>query len=396
MTRLKTSCISKVDNRGYAVNAKQSRIDLGIISDSNSFRKLSNDTPDLFKVAVQLNSDGNSLGLVKEQIFVGSGETWRNPNLADPLSHLPSFIKSSTTWIDKSIFKEVLLTTIKDQLMIPYLFPDCNRQPQLTQLSSLQSDNLGNIDVEVDTFLEKSVSNFDLILIRHSLEHSKNALKLLWNLKSLLAPNGKMVIEVPLFEITNDMCFLEQFWEEHVHYFTLNSLGSLVRLVGLNTLSTEVYSTENEPVIMMVLNQSATDILPIIPQQFDLNTKSFTFSDIQDECARMQSFLTGMALENKLIFFGANHKTFNLIDLFVTSPQKVEIFDGDERKIGRYGSKYNILIRPLSDLSSYKHDTIFTTLNTNKIKFLQSNSALPYSLTKRLMNIYQFVSTDFK
>ena len=77
-------------------------------------------------------------------------------------------------------------------------------------------------------FLKKQkLKNLDMICSRHVFEHLYDLNEVLETAHSMLKKNGKLMIEVPI----HDMYFENYdytFWEEHVNYFTKNSLFNLL------------------------------------------------------------------------------------------------------------------------------------------------------------------------
>ncbi len=72
----------------------------------------------------------------------------------------------------------------------------------------------------------------DIVVMRHIIEHAQDAAKLISSLRGLIADNGYLVMELPdsdkIFKAGNH-AFI---WEEHISYFTEESLGTLGQSVG--------------------------------------------------------------------------------------------------------------------------------------------------------------------
>jgi len=114
----------------------------------------------------------------------------------------------------------------------------------------LNSDFVGFINESLkmeahSTDLNKIEFNqqFDLIISIATLDHTPNPLETLTTMKSLLAPEGKIYLEVPnLHEALNSFLpedsqekFREFFWHRaHFFYFSEESITSLFRKIGLN------------------------------------------------------------------------------------------------------------------------------------------------------------------
>ena len=82
------------------------------------------------------------------------------------------------------------------------------------------------------TKIRKKYGPANMLLMRHIIEHTDNAADLLRNLKSLITADGYIVLELPdsaqIFKNANH-AFI---WEEHISYFTEQSLTKLAAAAG--------------------------------------------------------------------------------------------------------------------------------------------------------------------
>ena len=77
-------------------------------------------------------------------------------------------------------------------------------------------------------FLEKKkLRNYDLIYARQVFEHLHDLNQILKAVHSMLKKNGKFMMEVPFHDMYIEN-YDYSFWEEHVNYFTKNSLFNLL------------------------------------------------------------------------------------------------------------------------------------------------------------------------
>jgi len=106
----------------------------------------------------------------------------------------------------------------------------------------------------LDVDLTKNLPEFkvDVIVMFHVLEHLPNPIILLENLKKMMKPHGKLVIEVPnlndlQLELENE--YREWYWQlAHISYFTPKILKKLLRMVGfqhIRIFGVQRYSVEN-------------------------------------------------------------------------------------------------------------------------------------------------------
>lgn len=86
---------------------------------------------------------------------------------------------------------------------------------------------------------------YDLVIIKHALEHTVDPVKAISNAMQLLTPGGKLVIEVPN-NSSLGLSFSGRAWfhldvPRHLNFFTKYSLHKICEHVGLKILSTEFY-----------------------------------------------------------------------------------------------------------------------------------------------------------
>ena len=81
--------------------------------------------------------------------------------------------------------------------------------------------------------LEKKYGIMDFIIVRHILEHAHKPINFLSSIRNLVRDGGYLIIEVPdnkKMLDNKDYCYL---WEEHIGYFTKDTIVRLLEMVGL-------------------------------------------------------------------------------------------------------------------------------------------------------------------
>ena len=90
----------------------------------------------------------------------------------------------------------------------------------------------------------------DLLIARHIVEHAHNAGQFISELKSIIAPNGYLIIEVPDSEKLLKWGNHGFIWEEHISYFTEHSLHMLASQVGAKLIWSQKYPYPYEDSLM--------------------------------------------------------------------------------------------------------------------------------------------------
>ncbi len=107
---------------------------------------------------------------------------------------------------------------------------------------------------------------FDLVIARQVLEHIADLDNFLKGIRKVLKNNGNVLLEIPDASIHVD--YLDySFWEEHVNYFTLNTVTHLLAKHGFRILHSE--SVKFSGLALIVLAEKSS--LPLKPSDPALN-----------------------------------------------------------------------------------------------------------------------------
>ncbi len=95
-------------------------------------------------------------------------------------------------------------------------------------------------------------NKFDIVVLFHTLEHIIDLITLLKNIKKLLKPKGKILIEVPNsddFHLKLNKFYKEFYWERaHIHYFNPKILENIIHKSGFKNIrivGVQRYGIEN-------------------------------------------------------------------------------------------------------------------------------------------------------
>jgi len=115
---------------------------------------------------------------------------------------------------------------------------------------------------------------FDVVIMKHSLEHMHNPLQILKEYHRILKPDGTLIIEVPNIKSTEAKIFREQ-WKEldiprHLYHFSPYTLASLLNKA--NFLPTEIFlgSMFLDPIFRTIIYSAPPGTISYILYMFAL------------------------------------------------------------------------------------------------------------------------------
>jgi len=152
-------------------------------------------------------------------------------------------------------------------------------------------------------------------------------------------------------------------WEEHIHYFTADSLGQTLRRLGWRVVKLSREIVEEEAVLIAIVQPPLVSSSVVTQERSrDTYVESHRFGANFGECRDRVLALLRAAQQagNSLYLLGANHTASNFIDLF----GKADLFDGclddSSDKQGKYISSLNVPIVALDSLR-FEGDTFIVS-----------------------------------
>jgi len=80
-------------------------------------------------------------------------------------------------------------------------------------------------------------SSIELVVMRHLIEHLPNPLEALESCRKIIKPNGMLLIETPNIEHTLRRHVIGNFYHQHLHYFSRESLSLILRRAGFDVVA---------------------------------------------------------------------------------------------------------------------------------------------------------------
>jgi SAM-dependent methyltransferase len=233
----------------------------------------------------------------------------------------------------------------------------CNDAMFLDQLSSVGYRNLRGIEPSSDAhalavakgfdvvqeFLSPALSaslierrgKFDLFISRQNLEHISDLKGVIASIDILLKPNGFVLIELPNYDC-NLRCQDYSLWEEHVNYFTMDTLRYLLSLSNIEIIHHEILLFSGEGIF--VIGQKTESVTPYLDYLPKLRKQNI------DYAAYWPVFRLKIAeylqlqrqVGKKLAVYGAGARAFCLINFAGLVSYIDVILDDQPEKQGKF------------------------------------------------------------
>lgn len=201
------------------------------------------------------------------------------------------------------------------------------------------------LEPELVNKIIKKHGKFDVVIVRHVLEHTHNTGKFIEALKSLIKPDGYIIFEVPDCAHGFDNLSYTTLWEEHTFYFTPNTFRNFPSYFNLEIIEFILYPYpyENSLVNIVKTGNKNRDSQQFLEREKE-RIKNFSekFREKKNSIHRFFSLYR----ENlgKIAFLGAGHHACSFINFMNLSNHIEFIVDDNPNRQGFYmpGSKLPI------------------------------------------------------
>ncbi len=195
---------------------------------------------------------------------------------------------------------------------------------------------------------------FDVVFVRHLLEHAHNLKQFISAIKGLTTLGGYIVFEVPdcttMFAVL-DYSFL---WEEHVAYFTPDTLTRTLRLHGLPPELAITYPYPLENSLVAIARHSNEHAEPPIADSglasSEVETVARYAAVFPAVRRRWQETLMKLRGDGPIALLGAGHLAVTWINLLGVEPLIDYVCDDAADKVSRYIPGTQLQISPSSVL----------------------------------------------
>jgi hypothetical protein len=219
---------------------------------------------------------------------------------------------------------------------------------------------------EIIRKMQQKYGTAHILLMRHVIEHTDNAVELLKSIKGLLAPNGYLVLELPdstqIFENANH-AFI---WEEHISYYTEQSLTALATTIGAEIAWFKRYRYPYEDSLVVALRFSSTSTLSSRhhPSRSTEETLKKFSDDLEITKQQWRQTLLRYKMQGeKIAIFGAGHLAVKFINFLHLSDLIDCVIDDNPNKAGMKMPGSLLPILPSAELMNNKIRVCISTLS---------------------------------
>lgn len=190
-------------------------------------------------------------------------------------------------------------------------------------------------------------AQFDLVVARHTLEHALSWKRFLAGLAGWVKRDGHVLLEVPDCQNAIESCDYSVIWEEHVSYFTAQSLRRSLEQVGWKVIEIRRCRSEGEAILTALVQppHRAEPLFGPVRAPADLSALRHFGKAFRGRRSLVLEALRNFKVAGGQLFvLGANHSASNFVDLFGEPGLFDGCFDDMLEKQGRFISTLRVPI----------------------------------------------------
>ena len=217
--------------------------------------------------------------------------------------------------------------------------------------------------------LAKKHGQADLLLVRHVLEHSHKPKRFLDALGRLVKPTGSLVFEMPESKKFLAACDYSFVWEEHIAYFTIETLRRLIQHAHFDPCALMTYQYPLEDSLVAVVRPVLSGKNADEPAEEEIALGDQYGRHFAQARQRTRAQLSHLKNEGKrVVVFGAGHLAVKFLNLFDLQDLVYCVIDDDPNKLGLRMPGSGVPVRPSSVLIDEKIDLCLLSLSPESEK----------------------------
>ena len=206
----------------------------------------------------------------------------------------------------------------------------------------------------------------DLLVVRHILEHAHRPAAFLRLLRALVKPGGRLVCEMPDCAKFVHACDYSFVWEEHIAYFSRQTLAGLLDSAGVEVESAHLFPYPLEDSLIAVVRNAKPAAAARARGDLDAalaDGQAFArrFAGMGE---RMRRLFGRWRLDGKRVaVFGAGHLAAKFVNFFALGALLECVIDDNPRKQTLLMPGSRLPIRGSAELASRPIDICLLSLN---------------------------------
>jgi SAM-dependent methyltransferase len=209
----------------------------------------------------------------------------------------------------------------------------------------------------------------DLLLARHLIEHAHAPAHFLDALARLAKPTGFLVFEMPESNKFLAACDYSFVWEEHIAYFTAETVSRLMQHASLDPWAVMTYEYPLEDSLVAVVRPVLPGKASAEPMAAEIALGREYGKRFADARERTRGDLSRLKNEGKRVaVFGAGHLAAKFLNLFDLQELVYCVIDDNPYKLGLRMPGSGVPVRPSSVLIDEKIDLCLLSLSPESEK----------------------------
>lgn len=264
----------------------------------------------------------------------------------EPEAHLDDLVQQMLAMLGAATTSRFCGLTYKDATTLDRLRDlGCQNTKVLDAVADLGIDDATagletiqqRLTVGAASELASRAGTFDFVIARHIAEHAHDTAMFFAAAAKLLAPGGYLVVEVPDSADSLRTCDYTMMWEEHVAYFTTETLADTLLRCGYRVVKSIVYPYAQENSLIAIAQLAGEDrqaATTTWSQPKGAASYGERFQQVREQWRQKLSDLRRTS--GPVAIFGAGHRTVAFIHLIGLSDLIDFVVDEAEHKIGLY------------------------------------------------------------
>lgn len=217
--------------------------------------------------------------------------------------------------------------------------------------------------------LAKKHGQAELLLVRHLLEHAHGQKRFLDALGRLVKPTGSLVFEMPESKKFLAACDYSFVWEEHIAYFTIETLRRLMQHARFDPWALMTYEYPLEDSLVAVVRPVSSGKNADEPGAEEIALGDQYGKHFAQARERTRADLSRLKNEGKRVaVFGAGHLAAKFLNLFDLQDLVYCVIDDNPHKLGLRMPGSGVPVRPSSVLIDEKIDLCLLSLSPESEK----------------------------